>query len=449
MSATLALHPLQGRVFRSPARFRVLVSGRRFGKTRLAIAELLSRVPSGGLIWYLAPTWDAARDICWRELKQWIPGGWLAKPPNETRLEVEFTNGARVQLKSAENADALRGRGLAFVAIDEYQDTDPMVWEDVIAPSLMDTRGSALFLGTPKSFNHLYDAYARGQAHQADWASWQFRSIDAAKPVGHLDAAEIERFRATLDERSFRQEFEASFEALSGRAYYGFVRADHVAPVALDPTWPVCLCFDFNIDPACAVVYQRFGENVRIWREAKTRHSGGEATRATARKVRDLLNGAGHRGEVRIYGDASGKSGKTTGPSDHAVLRELFGEATWCIPSANPHVRDRVSAVNSRLRSMTGARHLVVDPSCAGLIADFEQVIFANNGEIDKKSNPELTHLSDALGYGIARDFPVRSQAVAAIHGAREAATPSMTLQAIRAAKSASLRAQLEAAHHG
>ena len=404
----LHLHRTQGRVLQSPARFRTVVAGRRWGKTRLALAELLKRAPDKKRIWYVAPTFDMARDVIWEDLKTYTPSGWLARPPNETRLELWFRSGCLLQLKSADSPDSLRGRGIDLVVLDEFQDIDPVTWSEVLAPSLLDTNGEALFLGTPKSFNHLYDHYQRGQNPSptwADWASWQFTSLDAAKPHGHLDAARIEQFRATLDERSFRQEFEASFEALSGRVYYAFSRATHVQPVALSPKLPVCIAQDFNIDPNCAVIGQVEGPHIRIWREVKLRHAGGEATRATARRCKQLLDEAGYRGPIRLYGDATGKAGKTTGPADHAVLREVFPGATWCIPSHNPHVRDRVSAVNGRCQTMTGQRYLTVDPTCVGLVADLEQVIFAANGDLDK-TNSELTHLSDSLGYLCAAAFP-------------------------------------------
>jgi hypothetical protein len=71
-------------------------------------------------------------------------------------------------------------------------------------------------------------------------------------------------------------------------------------------------------------------------------------------------------------------------------------------------VRDRVAAVNARCETMDGRRHLVIDPTCVHLIADLEQVIFKDNGELDKSSNPMLTHVSDAAGYWIHREWPVQ-----------------------------------------
>ena len=84
----------------------------------------------------------------------------------------------------------------------------------------------------------------------------------------------------------------------------------------------------------------------------------------------------------------------------------MFPFASWRVPKANPHVRDRVAAVNGRCETMDGRRHLVVDPACEHLIADLEQVVFADNGELDKKTNPMLTHISDAFAYGIHQEWP-------------------------------------------
>ena len=54
----------------SPARFRVAVCGRRFGKTYLALRELAraARYPNRR-VFYVAPTYRQAKQICWDELK--------------------------------------------------------------------------------------------------------------------------------------------------------------------------------------------------------------------------------------------------------------------------------------------------------------------------------------------------------------------------------------------
>lgn len=411
----LSLHAGQSSIYRALrresgnwlGRFRVVVAGRRWGKTHHARVELVSRALAlgAGRYWYVAPTLKAAKDIFWSDLKAVLDPSWLEARPNESELYAKLRNGAEIRLHGADNPDDLRGRPLRFLVLDEYADMKPQAWSEALRPSLADYKAPALFIGTPKSFNHFYDLFQRGQSDDPQWhqwAAWQYKSID--NPT--LDPAEIEEARRTTDPRTFRQEWEASFEAIAGRAYYAFSRLVHRRPVVPVASAPLRLSFDFNLQPATCAIWQRVGDEARVWREVWVAHAGGEATRACAMRAKAILAEAGWQGGVIIHGDASGTSAKTTGPSDHAVIRELFPYAVWRIPKANPHVRDRVAAVNARCQTEDGQTHFAVDPSCEHVIADLEQVTFLDNGELDKRSNPMLTHISDALGYGIHDEWP-------------------------------------------
>jgi hypothetical protein len=403
----LSLHQKQAEVYADPRRFKVLVAGRRFGKTHYSRTRLIAaalKVP--GRYWYIAPTRIMAKDMMWSALKMALHSSWLTASPLETELRVLLKGGGEIQLHGAEDPNSLKGRALRGVVFDEFADIKLETWTEAIRPALSDYQGWADFIATPQAYNHLHALYLRGQSPESDdaeYGSWQFRTLD--NPF--IKPSEIEAARADMDERTYRQEYEASFEALSGRIYYAFQRGQDVRPVTLIPGIPVSLSFDFNVQPATCVIGQARGEECYVWREVFVTHAGGEATRASASKAKALLVEAGWHGAVRIYGDATGRGAKTTGPSDHAVLRELFPGATWCIPNENPHVKDRYSAVNSRFQSTDGTRRGTVDPSCTHLCSDLEQVIFDDKGEADKKGNPMLTHISDALGYWIAAHWPV------------------------------------------
>jgi hypothetical protein len=409
----LQLHPTQSVVFRHRKRFRTLVAGRRWGKTWLAAAELARGVQEAGpgrwLFWYIAPTYKEARDIFWEEIKRtFFDLRWVRGAPNESRLEIQLITGATISLKGADKPNSLRGRGIRGVVLDEFATMKAEVWTDVIRAALADYEGWAVFIGTPQAFNHLHAHYERGQSDDPDWASWQFKTIQGAvQPWGPLKLSEIEAARRDMDERTFKQEFEASFESVSGKIYYAFDRAQNVGPVSLPPEITACVSFDFNIDPATAVIGWRDGNYPRVFREVFLSHRGGEATLACARKVKQILAEANHRGPLRIYGDATGKAGKTTGPSDHAVLRGEFANATWCIPNHQPHTKDRYASVNGRCCSASGERRLLIDPTCVHVIADLEQVVFNEHGVEDQDANPLLTHVSAALGYWLVREWPV------------------------------------------
>ncbi len=438
----MRLHPTQSEPFTDGTRFRVVVAGRRWGKTTLGKATQLEWVAKrgypGARFAYIAPTYKEGRRTFWADFKASIPRGW-ATNVNESRLEVTFRNGSEFYLLGADKPDSLRGPGWDGLHLDEYATMKSEAWTEVLRPALADRKGQALFTGTPQAFNHFYDLYERGLSARAKdhaWKSWHFKTLDAEahcevceipvsrdeqgdwqcvncgtiEPLGHIEASEIEDARQDLDERTFNQEFGASFEALAGRIYYAFDRAHNMAPVTLAPLVTACVSFDFNVDPATAVIGFREGDEVRVWREVFLTHRGGEATEAAARKVKELLREAGHRGPIRLYGDATGKSAKTTGPSDHVVIREAFPCAEWRVPHDQPHTKDRYSAVNSRCCTASGLRRLLIDPTCRRLMADLEQVIFDEHGVEDQKSNPMLTHVSAALGYWLVRDFPPRRQ---------------------------------------
>lgn len=127
-----------------------------------------------------------------------------------------------------------------------------------------------------------------------------------------------------------------------------------------------------------------------------------------------------YKGNVICYGDASGAASGTAkvSGSDWDLIRELlapvFGNRLSInIPRANPKVRTRINAINSRLKSSTGDVRLMIDSKCKNLITDFESVrLKQGSNEIDKHYDLRFTHMTDALGYYIVREFPVSGPSV-------------------------------------
>ena len=50
--------------------------------------------------------------------------------------------------------------------------------------------------------------------------------------------------------------------------------------------------------------------------------------------------------------------------------------------------------------------NLVIDPKCTNLIKDLEQVVNKEGTRDIDKTNKNLTHLTDALGYAVDYEFP-------------------------------------------
>jgi len=213
----------QTEVFDDPARFRMLAAGRRFGKTHLSLVQLIvwAAQKAGSLNWYLAPTYRAAKSIAWRQLKAMVPPELFADK-NEVDLSIELINGSRIELKGGDRYDSLRGNSLSNVILDEAAYIPPDCWEMVIRPALADQRGSAIFISTPAGFNHFHEWYEQAE-HEPGWQTFSYNTIEG----GNVPPEEVELARRTLDERTFRQEFEASFQSFSGLVFPRVQRRKH------------------------------------------------------------------------------------------------------------------------------------------------------------------------------------------------------------------------------
>lgn len=136
----------QDDIYYSDARFRVVVAGRRFGKTYLSTTELIRYAALGRNrnVWYVAPTYKAAKDIAWDMLKDEVPKGWIRKI-NESELSMRLVNGSTISLKGAEKPDNLRGRSVDFVVLDEFADMKPETWTEVLHLSIGQARSCSLY----------------------------------------------------------------------------------------------------------------------------------------------------------------------------------------------------------------------------------------------------------------------------------------------------------------
>lgn len=414
-TVSLKLHKFQKIVRQCKKRFRVVVAGRRWGKTRLSLVEIIVEAASkeNQTIWYVGPTYQQARDIMWETLLENIPEKWIAKV-NETRMYIRLTNGSRIQLKGADKPNSLRGVSLDLVVIDEAQEVKEDVWEKVLQPTLASTNGRALIIGTPNQFNWLYKKYmlgqrgetytdARGREMTNEWQSWQFPT--RCSPF--VPAAEIAARRADMDPKSFKQEFEASFEMMSGRVYHTFDRDKHVGNYPFNPTLPIYIGMDFNIDPMSAIICQE-QPNGEIWvvDECVLYSSNVQETAdELARRYYRYFN------QIEIYPDPAGNSaGHARGESSLDILREAGFKKIY-FKRKHPAVHDRINAVNRVFMDAAGYSRVRVNHTCRKFIDSAEQTTFKEgSSEVDKKKRVE--HAMDAFGYYVDFRHPMRKSRI-------------------------------------
>jgi len=417
----IRLKPKQLEVFLSPTRFRMVSAGRRFGKTYLAQAELLRAANAAGKIaWYVGPNYKQSKRVVWESLKQMSRPFWRGVP-SETDLRIELASGGTIAVRGADSYDNLRGEGIDFAVLDEFASMQPAAWQAIIRPMLADRRGEALFIGTPQGFNHFYELFT-GVQDQPDWATFKFTTEEG----GNVAVEELASAARQMDERLYRQEFQASFENIrAGRVYWSFDRKLDVAKVEYDERLELCWTLDFNIGRPCSLLCQIAGDRVLVLDEIalldlQTFDVCKEFLRRT-RQWAESRSGTG-RMKVSYFGDATGEGRKSSANKvdwqfvrdffhDHADLYEAHGE----VPSSNPEVLERVARVNAKIKNADGVRSLTVSPRAKTLIRDLEQVswrVDANGSQLAELEDrgSTVTHASDALGYLISRKFPMRAK---------------------------------------
>lgn len=364
----------------------------------MALTWLLSLAGSRkGLYYYIAPTYPSAKSIAWRLLKELADGYFKTK--NESELFIEMDNGSVIQLKGAENRDGLRGVSLAGAVLDEAAFMAEEVWTEVIRPATSDQQAPVLFISSPAGWNWfktLYD-YAKHEGDE-NWAAFQFTTIDG----GNVKPEEIEAARRELPERTFNQEYLASFETLSNRVYSNFDRSSHVSEdiASAEDVAELYIGLDFNVTPMSCSIGAKVADQLHLFDEILIENSN--TTEMTAEIRRRY---PGHK--IRVYPDPAGRARKTSaagGVTDFTILEQAG--FTVIAPRKHPAVADRINDVQAMLKNANGDMRLFVHPRC-------RETIKALDGMTYKKdtSQPDKTlgldHITDALGYLVHSEFPI------------------------------------------
>jgi phage terminase large subunit len=384
----------------SPARFRVAVCGRRFGKTHLAIRELckFARQPEQRC-WAIFPSYRQAKQVAWSKLKKKLISLNWVKKINESELTITLINDSEIALKGADNYDSLRGVGLDFIVMDEFADIDQEAWTEVLRPTLSDKMGSALFISTPKGINNwAYDLFMM-KTENPQWASWQFTTIEG----GRVPEEELESAKQDLDERTFRQEYLASFETYAGRIYYSFERTQNAIDFPIDNISDIDVLYtgwDFNIDPMSVIIATRQGDDLYVIDEIRMFSSN-------TQEAVDELKSRYPKTKIWAYPDPASRQRKTSagGTTDLTILQNA-GFVVKC-PNNHTPVRDRINAVNARLCDSTGIRHLYIHPRCKYTIEGLERQIY-KEGTTTPDKDGGYDHQMDALGYMVDYLFPIK-----------------------------------------
>ena len=218
-----APHPGQQEIHASSAPRRIVACGVRWGKTLCAAMEGISAAMEPkprSMGWVVAPTYDLA-DKVFRELviltAEHLRHRIVTLKESERRLVLRNMAGglSEIRGKSADNPVSLLGEGLDWLIVDEASRLKPAIWESHLTQRLIDKKGWALLISTPKGKGWFYELFRRGQGSDGEVESWNLPS----KSNPHLNDSLIEQERNRLPERVFRQEYEGEFLEGSGAVF--------------------------------------------------------------------------------------------------------------------------------------------------------------------------------------------------------------------------------------
>ena len=383
-------------ILNDPSRYKIVSSGRRWGKSYFSLMWLLKKpLEANERRWIVFPTYRQAKMVSWSILKGIFAGKQATI--NETELSITLDNGAKIELKGADRGeDSLRGVSTTMVVMDEYAFMKENVWGEVIQPTLAESRGEALFVGTPSGLNHFYDLFVKGQSDNGDYKSWQFTTLDG----GFISKEEVENAKKNLDKRTFQQEYEASFLTAANRCAYNFSRDIHCRVMEKSPRmfWGI----DFGVASYMTAILmcENTAGEVYVFDEIGLQNSN---TFELAKLMQ--LKGRG----LPVYPDPAGKARTSNSTkSDHKILQEAG--FTVIAKKANPTQKDRMNALNRMLEDATGKHKLFINPKCTKTIRDLE-LCTLENGQMLKTET--LSHFLDGLMYPIEYRYGFKGQAKA------------------------------------
>ena len=390
----------QQRVASDPARFKVVCAGRRMGKTYLAMREICYRARTPlQEIFYITSSYRAAKMILWKPLKRKLTDLRWVQKINEAELSITLRNGSIISLKGSEDPDRLRGVSLSYCVIDEAAECPlDALWGEIIRPALADQQGGALFIGTPKGkANAFYDLYTTAEdPTNEDWSAYQFTTIEG----GRVTQEEIDAARRDMSERQFRQEFLATFETYENRVAWAFDRSVNIKSI-LNPALDIIhVGMDFNVNPGVATIGVQHAQAFYVVDELYLENTN---TEEMAYELKQRYPNS----KIIVYPDPSGRRRQTSsgGQSDHIILQN----AGFVVkaPAKHDPVKDRINALNARLKTAEGVNNLFIDKRCKYTIESLDKHTYKAGSQVPDKDSG-YDHMFDAISYCIAFMYPIR-----------------------------------------
>jgi phage terminase large subunit len=329
-----------------------------------------------------------------------VPSGWI-KAKNEVELSLTLFNGSIIELKGAENPDALRGIKLRGLVIDEIASIRnwEWLWQEVLRPTLTDYGAPGLFISTPKGFNHFYELFQRGQGTEGktdiSYKSWRFTSYDNP----YISKEEIDNAQKELTEDTFAQEYMADFRKFVGLVYKEFNRETHVKE--LPDFRPVFYIrgLDRGFRNPTAVPWIGVDKD-GVWYQTEEIYEAGLTNPPLAEKLRKMRGNVDPEYSTMDSAQASDIADLASLGEDFVPVKKESGEQN------KNYVEFKIQKFAERLKvKADGRAGYYVHPRCVNTLKEFESYRWKERNQSESQdlnllNEPEKAndHMMDALG---------------------------------------------------
>ncbi len=387
-------------------RFKIVTCGRRWGKSTFGGNELTTAMldvdKPEGYYWIVGPDYSLGEKefrIVYHNLVNKLDLGPKIKKSYNVKqgdMNIRMPWGTVLEVKSAERKDRLVGEGLDGVLMAEAARHSKDTWEEFIEPALLDKRGWATFVSTPRGYNWYQGLHMMGQLPDfEDYKTWHLPTWTnkASFPLG-LDDPDIQKLQRRLPEVVWLQEYAAEFVAYQGKIYTEFNPKVHVKKIDYNPLWKNYLFFDFGyVDPfVCLDVMVDPSDNWYIWREYQV---SGLTNFEHGQVLRKRENPHGYH--------IDGMFGDPRDPDAAATLAFLLGYIRQDVVPWKLAVQEVKEQMKLR---PDGSSRFNIDTSCRESIRQFERLHFKEvKGEHNAKEEQHDydDHGPDAYRYGVGQ----------------------------------------------
>jgi PBSX family phage terminase large subunit len=380
----------QAEIAKDKHRFRVVCVGRRGGKTTLAVEEIKGvAIYKESRIAYIAPTYQQARDIAWQMLVKEFKK--IAVKINESRLELEVKNTKNttslIQLRGWESIETLRGQSFDFLVIDEVASMRNfwINWQEVLRPTLTDRKGEALFISTPKGFNHFYDLY-NTELKDKDFKSFHFTSYNNP----YIPSEEIDLAKNQMTPDRFAQEYLADFKKTEGLVYKEFSREKHLYDILPQGVYQYITGIDFGYTNPAGVAHIYFnGEKYYLEDEWYKRER-------TETQIAEYVAQCKFE---EAYPD----------PENPSAIEELRNRGINVREVAKG--KDSVVSGIQKVRELLLNNKFLINRKCINTIYEFETYSYddeKNDRENKEKPIASNNHLLDAIRYVVMMTWDIK-----------------------------------------